>query len=184
MKLLCAFFLTILLSACAVQPTGCLRLGSDGWYCPSFIRLPDFETEQATTVNFRNQSMHLITRIRSGSDGVHFVGVSPLGQTIISASWHDGVLSAYMPPGLDGKLDPILLPALLELALAPADNVRHGLGGQLRLEERAGRRSISSSSGEEIEIFWEGSELPYQALRVRVLRLGLTIESMAFEEEY
>lgn len=183
MKHLAVLILGLMLGACTTLPNGCLRLAPDGWYCPAFATWPAFETEQATTVRFRDQSMQLLTRIQSDREGVRLVAVSPLGQTILAASWQGGQLNATLPPGLNDKLEPALLPALLEIALAPAPTVRAGLGGALEIIDSAQRRDIVSARGTEIAISWQGAALPYDALRINVRRLGLVIESQSITEE-
>jgi hypothetical protein len=183
MKHLLAALLALTLGACATPPAGCLRLAPDGWYCPAFAAWATFETEQATTVRFRGQSIQLLTRIRSDGDSVQLVSISPLGQTLISASWRQGQLSADLPPGLNGRIDPALLPGLLELALAPADMVRPRLGGNLSLDEGEGHRKLLSGRGKEIEINWRGSALPYESLKIDIPPLGLVIDSQVIEED-
>lgn len=182
MKLLLPLLLALMLSACANPPNGCTRLSAEGWYCPAFVSWPEFSTEQATTVRFRGQAMQLLTRVQSDRDGVRLVTLSPLGQTLINAAWQQGKLSVELPPGLAGKVDPRLIPALLEVALAPCETVRAGLGGGLSLKDSEGRRSISSSRGEVILINWRGTALPYEALRIDVPGLGLSIDSHTIEQ--
>jgi hypothetical protein len=127
--------------------------------------------------------MQLLTRIQSDDEGVRLVSISPFGQTLISATWQNGALTANFPPGVAEKFDPKLIPGLLELALAPAETVRTGLGGTLTLAESDMRRSITSPQGEQIVITWTGTLLPYDALRIEVPALGLVIDSHSISED-
>ena len=90
--------LALLLTACAGGQGNCARLPAGGQFCLVDGPWPEFTVEQATTVSYQDNSLHLITRLQSGREGLRFAGVTPLGQTIIQISWENGVLRSEMPP--------------------------------------------------------------------------------------
>ena len=68
-----------------------------------------------------------------------------------------------------GRLDPTLLPALIQIALWPAASVREGLSAELGMLSSDNRRQIYRRASREqqtvIDITWEG-DLPYHRLRI------------------
>lgn len=169
--------LTLLIAGCGATGGHCARLPAAGQYCLRPGPWPDFAAEQAATVNYRNQAWQLLARIESGRDGLRFAGLSPLGQTLIQISWENGALRAELPPALDGRLDGALFPALLQMAVWPAERVREGLSDRLELIEEEGRRIIRQDRQELLIISWEGKTLPHQRLRIEAPGVGLSIDA-------
>lgn len=183
MRLTFAALAALLLCACTGDAGNCIRLPAGARYCLVQGPWPEFSAEQAATVNFREKSMHLITRVQAGPQGLHFAGLTPLGQTLIQVSWENGALRADMPPALADRLDGTLFPALLQIATWPAEEVRKGLPEGLALMEEVDRRTISDGRQDILTVSWEGKTLPYQRLRFDAPAAGLSIDVRTLDEE-
>lgn len=183
MRRLIALAAALLLLAGCHGNENCARLPGGAQYCLVDGPWPEFSTEQAATVTFHNNSLHLITRIESGKNGLHFAGITPLGQTLIQVSWENGVLRSEMPPALADRLDAALFPALLQLATWPLERAREGLPNHLQLIETQGRRIVSDGQNEILIISWGGNTLPYERLRIEAPGARLLIDARAVEGE-
>lgn len=182
MKQLLVLMSALLLAACAGDAGNCVRLSGGANYCLIDGPAPEFETEQATTITYSGNTMHMITRIQSGKDGLHFAGVTPLGQTLLQVSWKNNVLHAQLPPGTADRLDGALFIALLQLAVWPAEHVREGLSDRLTLIEQSGRRIVSDGDRTLLTISWEGTTLPYDRLRFEASAAHLLIDARVLDE--
>lgn len=182
MKQLLVLMSALLLAACASDTGNCLRLSVGAKYCLVDGPAPEFETEQAATITYSGNTMHMLTRIRSDKDGLHFAGVTPLGQTLLQVSWKNDVLHAQLPPGAADRLDGALFVALLQLAVWPAERVRDGLSDRLTLIEQSGRRIISDGDRTLLTISWEGTTLPYDRLRFEAPAAHLLIDAHVLSE--
>lgn len=177
-----AALLALFLSACTGSGN-CVRLPAGAQYCLMDGPWPEYSAEQAATVSFQDKTMRLITRVQSGEKGLHFAGVTPLGQTVIQVSWENGALHGDMPPPLSDRLDGRLFPALLQIATWPAEEVRKGLPGGLALIEKEGRRIVSDGQQDILIVSWEGKTLPYQRLRFEAPAVRLLIDVQTLDDE-
>ncbi len=168
-------------SACTPGGEACARLTGSERYCLVTGPWSAYASEQASTVTLADKTLRMIARIEAGNQGVHFAGVSPLGQTLFLVSWDNSALRAEFPPALAGRLDPVLFLALLQIATWPAERIREGLSTGLELREQPGRRVVRGENGDVLIVSWEGSELPYPRLRIDVPALNLTIDNHALE---
>jgi hypothetical protein len=180
MKRVPALLLVSLLAACDGKGN-CVRLGPGASYCLSDAPGPRFDTEQASAVNYADNTVHMIARIRSDEGGLHFAGVTPLGQTLLQVSAGRQGLTSQLPPDMQGKVDGAMFAALVQLAAWPAEEVRRGLRGGLTLLELPGRRSILHGEETLLTIAWEGKEPPYEALRVDIPAVRVRVESRALD---
>lgn len=171
--------LALLLAACQPAPPGCARLPGGGSYCLQSTDGPAFATLQQSLLSAGSQRLTLLTRIESDSRSLRFAGITPLGQTLLNVSWENGALRADLPPALADRLDPALLPALVQLATWPVASVRAGLSADLELIDEPQRRRLRRPGSEEdlLDISWEGN-LPYQRLRIAAPG-GLAIDARA-----
>lgn len=177
-----ALALALVLAACQGDGRNCVRLPMGAWYCMVAGPWAEFSVEQATTVSYQGKPVHLITRIESDKKGLQFAGLSPLGQTLLRISWENDALAAELPPALQGRLNPVLFPALLQMALWPAEQVRGGLASGLVLIDADGRRIIRDGQQDIVIISWEGKTLPYRQLRFELPSAELVIEARTLEE--
>lgn len=185
MRLIVLFAAILALAACQPQQPGCARLPGGGAYCLQSGTAPVFATLQQSTMSAGGQRHTLLTRIESDTRGLRFAGMTPLGQTLFFISWENAELRSELPPAFASRLDPAILPALIQIAMWPAATVRAGLSPELELIEEAGRRRVRRTSpgrDEEdvLDISWEG-KLPYRQLRI-VSPAGFRIDARAIDE--
>ena len=183
MRLLTTALLGIALLVTACAPTGenCARLPGNGRYCLVAGPWPEYTAEQASAVTLKGKTLRMIVRVASGPGGLRFAGLSPLGQTLFQVSWENSVLRAELPPVLEGRIDPALFPALLQIATWPAERIREGLSEGLELIDEPGRRVIRNGTDDVLLVSWEGSQLPYSRLRIEAPAAGLIIDSRTLE---
>ncbi|RZI43910.1 DUF3261 domain-containing protein [Herbaspirillum sp. HC18] len=178
MKRILISMAALLLCGCTAAGGGCVPLAFGARYCLADAAGPEFETEQAVTVTHSGQStVHMIVRIRSGKEGFHIAGITPLGQTLFQLSSDNRTLQSQLPPGAEGRIDGTLLAGLLQLAIWPADQVRQGLPDDVSLIERPGERIIHVGTKKLMTISWEGTALPYSHMRVDAWDAQLVIDS-------
>lgn len=171
----------LMVAACTPSGEHCARLPGEGRYCLLAGPWPEFNAEQSSLVTLKGKTLHMIARIAAGPDGLRFAGLSPLGQTLFQISWENSTLRAELPPALEGRLAPALLPALLQIATWPAERIRESLSEGLELLEQPGRRTVRGTAGEVLIISWEGNQLPYARLRIEAPTQGLIIDSRTLE---
>ncbi len=182
MKRLCLLLgAALIVAACAPTSENCARLPGNGRYCLLAGPWPEFSAEQASAVTLKGKTLRIIARVAAGPNGLRFAGLSPLGQTLFQVSWENSQLHAELPPAFDGRLDPALFPALLQIATWPAERIREGLSEGLELVEVPGRRVIRSASEEVLIVSWEGNQLPYARLRFEVPAANLIIDNRTLE---
>lgn len=183
MRRLAPFLLSaaLLITACAPRTDHCARLPGNAHYCLVTGPWPEYTAEQTSAVTLKGKTLRMIARVASGPDGLRFTGLSPLGQTLFQVSWENSVLCAELPPVLEGRIDPALFPALLQIATWPAERIREGLSEGLELIDEPGRRVIRNGTDDVLLVSWEGSQLPYSRLRIEAPAAGLIIDSRTLE---
>ena len=184
MRLSLLLALGLLLASCQPAQPGCARLPGGGAYCLQNGTALAFSTLQQSVLIAGEQRLTLLTRIENDARGLRFAAMTPLGQTLLFVSWENGILHAQLPPALASRLDPALLPALVQIAMWPSDAVRAGLSPELELIEEPQHRRLrrrDGSGGDDIlDISWEGN-LPYQRLCI-VAPAGLRIDARAIDD--
>lgn len=177
MRLLLSVVLSLLLTACATVGESCARLPGNGRYCLVPGPWPEFAAEQASTVTLQGKTLRMISRLEAGPEGLRFAGLSPLGQTLFLISWEKSALLAELPPALEGRLDPALFPALLQIATWPSERIQEGFSEGLELIDTPGHRVIRNAAGDILIVSWEGNQLPYARLRIEIPAVHLVIDS-------
>jgi hypothetical protein len=170
-------FLFSLLAGCESNGGRCVSLAPGANYCLAEGDGPHFDTEQASTISYAGNTMRMITRIHSDEDGLHFAGVTPLGQTLLHVYAGKQGIKAQLPPGMEDKVDGAMFAALVQLAMWPVSDVCEGLRGGLTLLEDPGRRSILQGEKILLTVSWEGTDPPYDIVRFDIPAARVTVES-------
>lgn len=180
--------LALTLNACTGSEGQCPSLPGGARYCLQAAPALRFSVLQQARLRFGEQQMTLLTRVENDAAGMRFVGLTPLGQTLMSVSWENGALRADLPPALQGKLDPALLLALIQIAQWPAEQVRAGLAPHWELRETPEGRRLHLTEHNDImlDIAWEGRPTPSaiaKRITIQAPAAGFRLDVLRLEEE-
>lgn len=140
-RLAVAWVAALLAAACAPQAPNCASLPGGARYCLQTAEgIAPFEVQQKVDIVFNGRHETMIMQLEVDATGMRLAGLTPLGQSLLQASFASGEIRAS-GPALE-KLDPALLLALVQLASWDADRVRVGLGDSAELEESDAQRSL------------------------------------------
>lgn len=184
-RLVATFTVLLAVVSCSTdtRDTTCPVLIGGGRYClqPTTAVAP-FEVQQKVEIRFRGGRETLIAELEADAAGLRFVAMSPLGQTLLRASYDNQTATAGKLS--DARLSPLLLIAQLQLALWPADSVRAGLEAPLRLEESAGRRRILNGDETVLTIDYDGDRPPFRRMRMAIpaANIELDVETLPESE--
>lgn len=185
LRALC-FSLALTLAACAesgAPGARCARLpGGAGFYClQASSAIPPIAWQERVDVARPGFSETMIAELESDDAAMHFVALSPLGQTLFRVDDDNRELSFDSRIGRD--FDPALFLALLQMALWPAESVRQGLVSPLTLEEADGRRRIVVDGRVLVEVIYTGARLAHEHLTIAVPDAQLTLEITPLDRE-
>jgi hypothetical protein len=176
-----SFSLLLTTAACSIgeREGQCAALIGGGRYClQSSTTIAPFEVQQKVEARFRGQQETMIVKLEVDAAGMRFVGLTPFGHSLLSASYDNR--TATVTQSVDTRLSPILLIALLQIALWPGDALRAGLEAPLRLEEKDGQRRILNRDDVTLTINYIGIQPPYQRIRLDIegAAIQLDIETL------
>ena len=129
------------LAACSPD-TNCARLPGGARYCLQAAEdSAPFAVQQKIELVFGERRETMIGQLELDTAGMRFVGLTPLGQRLLRASFADGKIEA---DGIAMKtLNPALLLSLIQLASWEPARVRQGLDGSAELDEDASERRLT-----------------------------------------
>ena len=162
-------------AACSGVDPGCARLPGGGSYClqPTTLIAP-FEVQQRVDMTFNGQRETMIVELEVDAEGMRFAGLTPFGHKLVQAHYDNLQVTADVLP--DKRLDPVLLFAFLQIALWPADSVRGGLDGALRLGESVSKRQVFKDDRLIVDVSYTGIRPPYGNMRIDFPLAGMEIE--------
>lgn len=163
-----------LLSACSTSRSpSCPRL-PEGQYClQSTTSIAPFAAQQKVDAYFGNRHETLLMEMEVDAAAMRLVGLTPFGQTLLQVEYDNIAIRATLP---DSRLDPALIPALVQIALWPRETVQKGLTPELSIEDQTGFRRIHRGDKTVVEITYEGKHPPYQAMHLRLPEVGLALQ--------
>ena len=168
-----ACLLTLLLSGCA-SISHCPPLPGGLDYClQSSLEVPAFAATQDVRVRYGNLDERLIAQLEVDGDGMRLVGMTPMGQRLISAQYDNRAATADKVPG--DRFEATALLSLIQLATWPEASVRSGLGDRWRLEETPSRRRILRDGQPVLVIDRLGSPPHYRHLTIHLPDAGLSL---------
>ncbi|TRZ56171.1 MAG: DUF3261 domain-containing protein, partial [Rhodocyclaceae bacterium] len=156
-------------TACSIieRDGQCVTLIGGGRYClQSSATIVPFEVQQKVEARFNGQQETMIVELEVDAAGMRFVGLTPFGHSLLSVNFDNRTVTTTQPA--DARLSPILLMALLQIALWPADTLRAGLEAPLRLEERDGQRRILNRDDVTLTINYIGALPPYKHIKLDI----------------
>jgi hypothetical protein len=175
-----SFALLLATAACSIgedegQWGQCATLIGGGRYClQSSATIVPFEAQQKVEVRIRGQQETMIVELEVDAAGMRLAGLTPFGHSLLKASYDNRTVTATQLA--DARLSPSLLIALLQIALWPADALRVGLEAPLRLEERAGQRSILNGDKVTLTINYTGNQPPYRRMQIVIPVAGIELD--------
>lgn len=180
-----SLFCVLALAACTENErpgARCARLPGGAVYClQASSAIPPLAMQDRVDVVRPGFGETMIAELESDDDGMHFVALSPLGQTLFRVDDDNRSLSFDNRIGRD--FDPALFLALLQMALWPAESVRQGLASPLTLEEEEGHRRIVADGRVRVEVVYTGARLAHEHLRITVPDAQLTLDITPLDRE-
>lgn len=179
-----ALLLATLLVGCGGE--NCPTLPGGVAYClqPSASG-PEFSALQQVVLEVNGQREILLARIENSKQRLAFVGLTPLGQTVLSLTWDGQRTRASWLPGAQPRIEPAALVALLQLALWPADATRRGLSPEAEWVKNGNglRLSVDGRSLVEIDRTGEGAPFDTIAISLPTVRLRFDITTLPEEND-
>jgi hypothetical protein len=173
-SLMLAGFLLVL-SACNSGDPRCTKLPGGGGYClQATSALPSFEVQQKVETLFNGQHETLIVELEVDLDNMRFVGLTPFGQKMLQMSYDNRVVSAPLLP--DARIDPVLMLAMLQLALWPVEEVRSGLDEGLVIVESSRQRQLMMNGKMVMLVSYTGAPVPYGDMHIEFPSAGLKLD--------
>ena len=185
MKRLLCLTLLLLGAACRPPASGPVHLARG---VPFTLRSPAsgpkfFASQEVVFHGPEGPSETLLTAVEN--DGLKFgiVASTPLGMTLFTLQVRDGATAVDARVPLPPRFDPRLLPALIQLASWPLDEVRRGLGPGLDLVEAGNARTLLHGGKPVLTLTREGQAPPFRKVQLAIPSLGITLDIRTLEEE-
>ena len=112
------------------------------------------------------QQATLLAYIENGPQRLTLVGLTPLGQTVLTLTWDGKHIAADGPPGAWPLINPAVLVAVLQFALWPRDAVRAGLPDDVVWEDGAEGGQLIRRGESLLTIRRTGPAAPYDTLSI------------------
>lgn len=174
MRLIAGLLATLLLAARQMAPPGCARLPGAGTSRLAQRGRPGIRDTAGERPQRGRTPLHAAHPAGQRCAGIAFRRSDPARADLVCGFVENGALHANLPEPMAQRLDPALLPALIQIAMWPADSVRQGSRpDELELHAaesgRQVRRRADTAEQLVLDISWEGS-LPYHRLRIEARR--------------
>ncbi len=176
--------LALLLAGCATLE--CPRLAPEVAYClQPPASAPRISALQEVVVTREQRDDTMLVQTENDATRLAVVGISPLGQTLVSAVW-DGVAVQARPAMPSFAPDAAMMLAFVQFGLLPFDAVAAGFAPDVkRMREVADAGAtlrLRDASGQLLmEIRREGRDAPFARTRVRLPTIGLAVDSRTLE---
>ena len=123
----------------------------------------------------------LLTAVENDGHNLNIVASSTLGLTLFTLRCQDGatVVDARVP--LPARLDPLLLPAMVQLANWPLAEAQKGLGSGCELSEDGPLRTLRHHGQTVLTLAREGLEPPFTCIRLIAPGAGISLEIRTLE---
>lgn len=167
--------LVIALGGCGDDNSSCAVLTGGGRYClqPSTDLAP-FDAQQKIEARFGERHETLIAEIEIDASGARLVALTPFGQTLLQIIYDNRQASAVTLP--DRRISPAMIMALVQIALWPADSVRHGLETPYAVHDTPGQRRIVNGAELMLRVDYEGDAPPYRRIHLSVPAADLELD--------
>jgi len=110
----------------------------------------------------------LVASLENDADHMSIVASSPMGQTLFTLQLRQGTVTLDARVPLPKEFDPRLLPALIQFANWPLDDVRQGLEVDAHLQEENQVRTLSRKGRTVLTLRREGPAPPYRRIILEI----------------
>ncbi|MGD8631171.1 MAG: DUF3261 domain-containing protein [Gammaproteobacteria bacterium] len=160
-----ALILVSLLTACGSDRCPTLPGGVN--YClQSPASGPSFSVLQQVVTGEGEQQETLLAFIENNPRRLALVGLTPLGQTVLTVTWDGKHIVASGPPGTGARIKPAVLVAVLQFGLWPQDAVRAGLAEDVIWNDDGADGQLVSQGVSLLTIHRTGQAAPYDTLSI------------------
>ncbi|MDR3670401.1 MAG: DUF3261 domain-containing protein [Holophaga sp.] len=143
---------------------------------------PDFFALQEVTFSFAGGRRETTMAAVENKGGLLSLVVStPLGQTLFTVQVRGRAVLVDARIPLPPRLDPALLPALVQFSLWPEAAVRDGLEPGISFRQEGPRRTLLRRGQAVWTVTREGAAAPFQSLALESPALGLTVRIRTVE---
>jgi hypothetical protein len=181
------FWLALLLLAPACRPpaTGPVYLSRG---MPFTLRSPGtgprfFASQEVVFHRPGEAAETMLTTVESDGQRLSLVASSPLGMTLFTIQVKDGATAIDARVPLPPQLDPRLLPAMVQLANWPLDDLRRGLAKGTELIEEGPKRTLLRKGKVVLTLVRDGQEPPYRTVVLTLPALGITLDIRTLEDK-
>jgi len=140
---------------------------------------------QSQDVRFQlpgGQEEQLITAVENDAVHTSVVASSPLGLTLFTLQLKDGQVTLDQRVPLPDRFDPRLLPALIQLANWPLEDLQQGLSPGAVLEEEGALRTLRLKGKIVLTLKREGEVPPYGKVSLEIPAHGIRAEITTLQE--
>ena len=160
-----ALILVSLLTACGSDR--CPTLPGGVSYClQPPASGPAFSVVQQVVIVEGEQQETLLAFIENNPRRLALVGLTPLGQTVLTVTWDGKHIVASGPPGTGARIKPAVLVAVLQFGLWPPDAVRAGLPDNVVWKEGATDGQLTRQGKSLLTLRRTGQAVPYDTLSI------------------
>jgi hypothetical protein len=137
------------------------------------------DVRQQIDLSIGDRRETLIVALQIDSGALRMVGLTPFGQKVVELDYDNATVQVHPPLQ---RLDPVMLAALLQIALWPSDVVRAGLSVPLALDETPGGRRIINGRVEVVTVEFGGVTPRYQRLRLKIPAAHIKLDAVMLDD--
>lgn len=110
----------------------------------------------------------LVTSLENNADHLSIVASTPMGQTLFTLQLRQGAVTLDARVPLPKEFDPRLLPALIQFANWPLEDLRKGLAAGTNLQEEGQVRILQRKGRTILTLRMEGAAPPYRRITLEI----------------
>jgi hypothetical protein len=177
-----ALLLMLLAGACRPPQQGPVRLARGVAFT---LRSPEtgprFFASQEVVIHQPDGGVQtLLTTVENDGRRLSIVAATPLGMTLFSCQIQGGATGVDVRVPLPSRFDPRLLPALIQLAQWPLEDLRQGLGPGLELSDAGAVRTLRRQGQVILSITRQAPDA--RTLQVLIPAAGITMDIRTLED--
>lgn len=175
-------FLAVLLTACGSER--CPTLPGGATYCLQPPALaPSFSVLQQIAIDEGERQETLLAYLENDPQRFMLVGLTPLGQTVLTVTWDGTHVTASGTPGVWSNMNPSVLVAVLQFGLWPDDAIRAGLSDDVVWKTEATEGELLRQGTALLTVHRTGKTIPFDTVTMALhpAKLLLNIHTLTDE---